>query len=72
MYPNPDVIQSFGLNTQFMPQRIVQFLQDLFSAKDCNIQVCSIGQAIMQTARQRSVLCPLHLGLAVQLLYHYA
>ena len=72
VYPNTDVFQSFGMNTQFMPRGIVQFLQDLFSAKDCNIQVCSIGQAIMQAARQRSVLCTLHLGLAVQLLYRYA
>ena len=43
------------------------FLHKLFVGKDVDTYVAFIGQSIMQRARPRGLLCPLQLGLGVQM-----
>lgn len=63
-YPSTDAILSAG---DSVPKSIVNFLQIIFSKKDSDLQVYSIGQAIVQAARPRLTIQPLQIGLAVQL-----
>ena len=67
VYPNPDDSSSVECNRQF-----VLFLGELFSAKDSDVKLCSIGQAVLQTCRPRTIIAPLQLGFAVQLHHQFA
>lgn len=62
-YPSTESIQSAG---DYVPI-VFPFLRNIFSKKDSDLQVDSIGQAIVQTARRRLSIEPLQIGLAVQL-----
>ena len=72
VYPSPTEISSIESNTQFIPGSLVQFLCEIFSLNSSNIKVCSIGQAIMQTARPRLIMAPLQFGLGIQLHHQFA
>ena len=72
VYLSPTEISSIESNTQFIPGSLVQFLCEIFNLKSSNIKVCSIGQAIMQTARPRLIMAPLQFGLGIQLHHQFA
>ena len=48
------------------------FLKTVFSGKETELKIASIGQAIAQAARPRTLLAPLQVGLAVQMHHHFA
>ena len=58
-------------NANFLPQTLKLLLEGILAGKD-HVQVASIGQAIIQAARPRVILAPLHVGLTVQLHHHFA
>lgn len=72
VYLNSHDISSAEANKQFLPDRLVILLRNLFNEKDADNKVCSIGQAIMHASRPRMIIAPLQLGLAVQLHHHFA
>ena len=49
-YPSTEAIQSAG---DYAPKSIAFFLRNIFSKKDSDLQVYSIGQAMVQAARPR-------------------
>ena len=63
-YPSTEAIQSAGY---YVTKSIAFFLRNTFSKKDSDLQVYSIGQAIVQAARPRLAIEPLQISLAVQL-----
>ena len=79
-----DVIQSLDYYTtlepedflseslSFIPESLRNFLKTLFSGRNTEKKVASLGQALMQAARPRSLIAPLQIGLDVQLNHHYA
>ena len=66
-YPSPDEIKCTAANLDFVPTSVQLFLRNIFSGKDVDLRVASIGQAIMQAARPRILIAPLQVGLAVQM-----
>ncbi|XP_045211013.2 uncharacterized protein LOC123562441 [Mercenaria mercenaria] len=71
VYPSPDSIGSSDKNRCFIPQSLLLLLNLLFSEKDKDVKIASIGQAIIQSCRPRSIQAPLQIGLAVQLYHHF-
>ena len=67
--PLSELEHSSALN--YVPPSLRYFLQHLFVGKDCSKKVTSIGQAVIQAVRPRSVIAPLQLGLAVQMHHLY-
>ena len=55
----------------FLPESLRVLLQ-IFIPKKSSSKVASLGQAIMQATRPRVLLCPLQLGLGVQLHHHFS
>lgn len=66
-YPSPDSTFSITANLDFVPKSLQTFLGEIFSGKDTDVKVASIGQAIMQAARPRILIAPLQIGLGVQM-----
>ena len=66
-YPSQDDIASRETNLDFVPDSLQLLLTTVFSGKDVDMKVASIGQAIMQAARPCILICPLQIGLAVQM-----
>ena len=62
-----DDIASRKTNMDLVPESLQLLLTTVFSGKDVEMKVASIGQAIMQAARLRILICPLQLGLAMQI-----
>lgn len=56
----------------FLPESLHTLLHFLFPGTNTSTKVASIGQAIIQATRPRVRLCPLQLGLGVQLHHHFA
>ena len=56
----------------FLPESLRVLLEGLIVRKHVQTEIASIGQAIMQAARQRVLLAPLQVGLGVQLHHHFA
>ena len=71
-YPSSDQMSSVEHNLEFIPEFLRLFLRILFVGKDVELQIASVGQAIVQAARPRVVLAPLQLGLGVQMHHHFA
>lgn len=65
-YPSPDDVASLSTNLEFVPKSLQLLLGTIYSGKDCDLQIASIGQAIMQAARPRLLIAPLQIGLGVQ------
>jgi hypothetical protein len=56
---------------QYLPLSLRMLLTKLFSGKDTENRVASIGQCVMQAVRPRALLPPLQIGLAIQMHYHF-
>ena len=62
-YPLADDISSIEQNLDFIPITLHVFLRKLFLAKNSNLKIASIGQAIVQASRPRVLIAPLQIGL---------
>ena len=72
MYPTPEEISSEYANFQYLPESLRVALRIIFSEKNAEVKIASIGQAIIQAARPRILIAPLQIGLGVQLHHHFA
>jgi hypothetical protein len=70
-YPCSDDIASVEKNVAYLPDTLKLFLQTIFTGKNVNVKLASIGQAIMQAARPKVLIAPLQIGLGVQLHHHF-
>lgn len=62
----PD-IASMDDQASILPDTLKAFLSQVFKGKEAKVKLEAIGQAIVQSARPRSVIAPLQIGLAVQM-----
>ena len=69
-YPTSDDM-SIQKAKAFIPESLATFLQ-VCLPENSTTKVASLGQAIMQATRPRALLCPLLLGLGVQLHHHFS
>lgn len=67
LYPTQDDISSREKGVNFVPNSLQLMLRTIFTGKDVDMKVASIGQAMIQAARLRILICPLQIGLAVQM-----
>ena len=70
-YPIPEDTSSIEKNTDFVPQSLRLLLQTIFSEKEAELKIASIGQSIVQAARPRVLIAPLQIGLAIQMHHHF-
>lgn len=71
-YPSHDTIASLENSLEFLPESMKIFLQTYFhSNKNTDLKLCSLGHALVQCVRPKSILSPLQIGLAVQLHHMY-
>lgn len=70
-FPSSDQMVSMEKNLEFIPDLLQLFLCTLFVGKDVEMQIASVGQAIVQATRPRVILAPLQLGLGVQMHHHF-
>jgi hypothetical protein len=66
-YPSVSDIESIEKNLEYLPESLKIFLSSMFSERECLVKLSSIGQAIVQATRPRSLIVPLQIGLAVQM-----
>ena len=66
-YPSTQEIESITACLNYLPISLQTLFRDMFSGKDTSMKVASIGQAIMQQVRPRTITPPLQIGLAVQM-----
>ena len=71
-YPSVQDILSSEVALEFIPPSLKLFLSKLISSVKAPTIIASLGQAIMQAARPRSLLAPLQFGLAIQMNHHFA
>lgn len=71
-FPSSDQISSIEKNLEFIPDLLRLFLRILFVGKDVELQIASVGQAIVQATSPRVILAPLQLGIGVQMHHHFA
>ena len=71
-FPSSDQMSSIEKNLEFIPDLLRLFLRILFVGKDVELQIASVGQAIVQATRPRVISAPLQLGLGVQMHHHFA
>ena len=71
-YPSSTDIESAEASLNFLPDSLKIFLGKILTAKDVELKIASIGQAIMQAARPRVLVVPLQISLGVQLQHHFA
>ena len=69
-YPQTDKL-SLESSLEYLPPSLRFMLQHLLVGKDTHQKQASIGQAIIQGTRPRTVLAPLQIGLAVQMHHHF-
>ena len=62
-FPSSEQMSSIEQNLEFIPDLLRLFLRVLFVGKDVELQIASVGQAIVQATRPRVILAPLQLGL---------
>ena len=65
-------MSSIEKNLEFIPDLLRLFLRILFVGKDVELQIASVGQAIVQATRPWVILAPLQLGLGVKMHHHFA
>ena len=58
-------------NIEYVPESLVHLLRVLLSGKDIDLKLPSLGQALIQASRPRTLMPPLQLGLGVQLHHHF-
>ena len=71
VYPGVDEI-GIEESMNFVPASLQLLLGNLFSGKNLQTKIASIGQAIMQATRPRVLLAHLQIGLGIQLHHHFA
>ncbi len=71
-YTSCSMLSSVGDAVLFLPDSLQLMLNTLFTSKCEQVKVASIGQAIMQIARPRTILALIQVGLGVQLHHHFA
>ncbi|XP_037043653.1 uncharacterized protein LOC119079700 [Bradysia coprophila] len=69
-YPSSETLSDVAKQNQFLPNSLRRFLSEIFVEANCELKIASIGQAIMQAMRPRTIIAPLQIGLGVQL--HHA
>lgn len=62
---------SVSANVDFVTKSLQLLLNIIYSGKDCDLRIASIGQAIMQAARPRLLITPLQIGLGVQVHHNF-
>ncbi|XP_053404320.1 uncharacterized protein LOC128558588 [Mercenaria mercenaria] len=70
IYPSANDMSTEG-NRKYVPPSLVTLLQQLIDQKDPERIIIAISQAIVQAAIPRSIICPLQLGLGVQLHHQF-
>ena len=70
-YPSFRDDHSLCEQIQYLPPSLQNLLREIFKNKYGEMRVASLGQAIIQAARPRTVMAPLHLGLAVQVHHRF-
>ena len=58
-------------NIAFVPDSLQKLLRALFSQNDSTVKVASVGQAIIQASRPRTLTAPLQITLSVQMQHHF-
>lgn len=71
-YPTTSDISSNETCLEFVPASLRIFLSKMITSVRAPTLIASLGQAIMQAARPRSLLAPLQFGLALQMNHHFA
>ena len=71
-YPDPSDLQSLDYNLKFVPESLQLFLRNIFSERNADLKMSSVGQTIIQAARPRVLIAPLQIGLGVQMHHHFA
>ena len=71
IYPSILELESMNFNLNFIPDALRLFLNSLLPSASC-IKIASLGQAVMQAARPRSLISPLQIGLSAQMHHHFA
>ena len=66
-YPSSTEIESQQHNLDYIPESLKVLLKNTLAKSCSDIVVCSIGQAVMQNTRPRTILASLQLGLGVQM-----
>ena len=72
IYASCHELSSVEEGIAYLPESLHTMLDILFPSKGGQIQLASLGQAIMQATRPRVLLAPLQLGLGVQLHHQFA
>ena len=67
IYPTSAEMFSTDSALAFVPESLEQLLRKLAVGKKTDTKIASIGQAIMQFARPRTLIAPLQIGLGVQM-----
>ena len=70
-YPSFGDDHSVCEQVQYLPPSLQNLLREIFKNKDGEMRVASLGQAIIQAARLRTVMAPLQLGFAVQVHHRF-
>lgn len=70
VYPSSVDINS-EQNIIFVPDSLQTLLRALFSQNDSSVKVASVGQAIIQASRPRTLIAPLQNALSVQMHHHF-
>ena len=71
-YSTPAEMSDAQENIEYVPESLVHLLRVLLSGKDIDLKLSSLGQALIQASRPRTLMPPLQLGLGVQLRHHFA
>ena len=71
-YPTSEDIASERSNLDYLPTSLRNLLCQLIPGKNSDLIVAAIGQSVVQSARPRTLLAPLQIGLAVQLHHMFA
>ena len=71
-YPSIDNISCVANAIDYIPLSLQLFMKTIFSCKDSDLKLVSIGQSLMQAVCPRAILAPLQLSLGVQMHHHFA
>lgn len=55
-YPTADQLKNIQLQTSFLPNALILLLNELFTEKNHELKLVSIGQAIVQAMRPRALM----------------
>lgn len=70
-YPSTDDICTTEKSLDYLPDSLRLLCTKLFVGKDISTKVGAIGQSIMQAKRSRALICPLQIGLDIQMHHNF-